>query len=320
MDDLAKRLDALVAEQRAAGKKPLISYVESGTKDVHAFFEANKWLYADRKDLESAYDTLDFQIAVRSGLVPDLGEDDDEPAPTAAPAPASPGKGKQPALGLDEYRARWEAKAREHDDFPSGYFETPDGTMTGLRIVSFTTGMGDAGDDTLLGPRGALVQSMGPTSYQPAMKVGFAGDIPNAAAEKDSIVSNAAWASGFALVAIARRRRLVLPVGLVARSSSPSRRCSGSELPTRSRTFASGTSTRPGCSSARSSSATASTIRSCSCLAVSRVPRPRAGAGGRATRGRAERVPRGARRARASPSIAYGSLTSPTSAGSASSA
>ena len=201
-DDLAKRLDALVAEQRAAGKKPLISYVESGTKDVHAFFEANKWLYADRKDLESAYDTLDFQIAVRSGLVPDLGEDDDEPAPTAAPAPASPRKGKQPAFGLDEYRARWEAKAREHDDFPSGYFETPDGTMTGLRIVTFTTGMGDAGDDTLLGRVGALVQSMGPTSYQPSMKVGFAGDIPNAAAEKESIVTNAAWSSGFALVAV----------------------------------------------------------------------------------------------------------------------
>ena len=73
-DDLAKRLDAMVAEQKALGEKPLISHVESGTKDVHAFFEANKWIYADEKDLENAYDTLDFQIAVRSGLVTDLGD------------------------------------------------------------------------------------------------------------------------------------------------------------------------------------------------------------------------------------------------------
>jgi uncharacterized protein len=199
-DDLARRLDARVAEQKAAGKKPLISYVESGTKDVHAFFEANKWLYAAKSDLESADSTLDLQIAVRSGLVPDLGEDDGEPATQGAAD--APKKAERPALGLDEYRTRWEAKARERDDFPSGYFETPDGTMTGLRIVTFTTGMGDAGDDTLLGHVGALVQELGPISYQAAMKVGFAGDIPNAAAEKESIVSNAAWASGFALVAV----------------------------------------------------------------------------------------------------------------------
>jgi len=193
-DDLAKRLDALIAEQKASGKKPLVAYVESGTKDVHAFFESNKWLYADKKDLENAYDTLDFQIAVRSGLVPDLGEDED--------APKGGNAGKQPALGLDEYRTRWEAKARDHDDFPSGYFETPDGTMVGLRVVSFTTGMGDAGDDTLLARMDGLVQGLSPATYEPSMKVGFAGDIPNAAAEKQSIVSQAAWASGFAFVAV----------------------------------------------------------------------------------------------------------------------
>jgi predicted RND superfamily exporter protein len=211
-DDLATRLDALIAEQKAQGKTPLISYIERGTKDVHAFFENNKWLYADEKDLENAYDTLDFQIAVRSGLVTDLNDDD---APSAAPAPAA-GSGsasapapaaasndaKKAALGLDEYRDRWKAKAREHDDFPTGYFESTDGTMIAVRIVSFTTGMGDAGDDTLLGRVGRVVHDMNPASYQPAMKVGFAGDIANAAAEKDSIVSQAVWASAFALLAV----------------------------------------------------------------------------------------------------------------------
>ena len=79
----------------------------------------------------------------------------------------SPPTAKKPALGLDQYRERWNAKAREHDDFPSGYFETDDGTMVGLRIVSSTTGMGDAGGDTLLGRIQRLVTQMNPASYQP---------------------------------------------------------------------------------------------------------------------------------------------------------
>jgi predicted RND superfamily exporter protein len=214
IDALDARLQAMAADAVAASgpdrSPPLIAYLESGSRDVRQFFEDNKWLYADPADLEDAYETLDRQIAIRSGLVEDLG--DDAAPPPAAPASSS-GKGpsldrlsppteKKPALGLDQYRERWDAKAREHDDFPSGYFETDDGTMVGIRIVSSTTGMGDAGGDTLLGRVQRLVAQMNPASYQPAMKVGFAGDIPNAAAEKESIVSEAAWASGIALVLI----------------------------------------------------------------------------------------------------------------------
>jgi predicted RND superfamily exporter protein len=208
IDDLSARLAELVKAEESGRETPrLIGYVENGTKDVHAFFESNKWLYADESDLEHAYDTLDFQIAVRSGLVSDL--DDDAPAAPAAtkgggggPGSAPTEGGKKPALGLDEYHDRWEAKAKTHDDFPSGYFETPDGTMIGLRIVSRTSGMGDAGGDMLLHRVEKLVAGMQPDTYQPQMKVGYAGDIPNAAAEKDSIVSQAIWATGIAFVLI----------------------------------------------------------------------------------------------------------------------
>jgi predicted RND superfamily exporter protein len=201
VDDLAERLDAMTAaEASAPGQQPrLIAYVERGTKDVHKFFEENKWLYADESDLERAYDTLDFQIAVRSGLVSDL--DDDGPGAAKGGGPGPPA-GKKPALGLDEYRDRWQAKASTHDDFPDGYFETADGAMVGLRIVSFTSGMGDSGGDVLLRRVDGLVKNMAPPSYQPQMRVGFAGDIPNAAAEKESIVSEAAWATGIAFVLI----------------------------------------------------------------------------------------------------------------------
>jgi uncharacterized protein len=187
IDVLSAGLDAMGAAQKGSRRK-LIAYIESGTKDVHRFFEENKWLYAEKKDLDAAYDALDFQIAVRSGLVADLGDDARE--------------GTTPALGLDEYRDRWNAEARRRDDFPDGYFETSDGGMVGLRVVSFTTGMGEAAGDALLEQVKRLVVDLKPASYHPLMRVGFAGDVPNAAAEKESVVSQAAWASGIALFLI----------------------------------------------------------------------------------------------------------------------
>ncbi len=199
--DLSARLDAVVREEHAGTEPKLIAYVESGSKDVHDFFEQNKWLYAGRQDLEDAYDTLDRQIAIRSGMVENLDDTPEDPPAGGAASGASAGS-KKPALGLDEYRERWKAKAKERDDFPSGYFETKDGSKLGIRIVSSTTGMGDAAGDRLLARVEQIVADMKPTSYQSEMRVGFAGDIPNAAAEKDSIVSEAAWATGVALVVI----------------------------------------------------------------------------------------------------------------------
>lgn len=213
IDDLSARVRELMREPKGDGAR-LVAYVEDGTKDVHTFFEKNKWLYADEKDLQSAYDTMDFQIAVRSGLVSDLGDEDERPAgedvagaarndgqtsvgshPTAS---AKRAEGREPALGLDKYRARWEANARAQDEFPSGYFETPDGGMIGMRIVSSTTGMGDSGGDALLRRIERLVRDLRPSSYAQQMQVGFAGDIPNVADEKASIVSQAAWATAIA--------------------------------------------------------------------------------------------------------------------------
>ena len=69
---------------------------------------------------------------------------------------------------------------------------------------------------------------MKPATYHPEMKVGFAGDIPNAVAEKESIVSEAAWATGIAFVAHRGRRRLVLPLAVVAHRHRASRRFSAS--------------------------------------------------------------------------------------------
>ncbi|HEY8080119.1 MAG TPA: MMPL family transporter [Labilithrix sp.] len=202
-----KMIDDAAAKVEASCGPELVQYVETGTKEVRQFFKSNKWLYADLDDLKKADDTLDHQIAIKSGMVSDLESDDDEDAPKKkkpaaanANAPASPEA--KPTLGMDEFHDRWEKQGNKHDDFPTGYFATPDGNMLGFRIVSPTTGTGDRGGDILFAKVQDIVKDLDPSKYDPQMKVGFAGDIPNAIAEKDSIVSEAAYATGLATLLI----------------------------------------------------------------------------------------------------------------------
>lgn len=194
--------------RKACGPE-LIAYVESGTKDVRKFFQDNKWLYAEVADLEEADNTLDRQIAIKSGMVDDLEAPEPATAPKAGTAPNAPGSpsatkaaDEKPALGLDEHRVKWDAQARKHDDFPTGYFASLDGTMLGIRIVSTSSGTGDSGGDKLLDRVKVMVSRLEPAKFHPDMKVGFAGDIPNAVAEKESLVGEAALATGVAMVLI----------------------------------------------------------------------------------------------------------------------
>ncbi|MBS2016661.1 MAG: MMPL family transporter [Deltaproteobacteria bacterium] len=214
IDKLAERIEE-ERRVRPAG----IAYVETGTKDVRTFYQNNKWLYADLEELENADRDLDNQIAIQSGLVEDLEALD---APSAAPSPGSgpsasssgapakpePAKPepkkpeKKSALGLDEHKESWDAQAKKHDDFPTGYFTNEKGTMHALRIVSTSSGTGDAGGDRLLDRLKVIVNELAVSGFHPATRVGFAGDIPNAVAEKESLVSEAALATGLAMVLI----------------------------------------------------------------------------------------------------------------------
>lgn len=198
IDALHERLEATMTERANCARActtdacrkdcgpELISSIESGTKDVRAFFEANKWLYANLQDLEDADHTLEQQIAFRSGMVEDLLEE------THA----------EPNLGLDRFRERWKKAAEERDDFPSGYFASRDGTQLAMRIMSTTSGLGGSADDDLYRLVEHVTEDLHPASFHPDMKVGFGGDIPNAAAEKDALVHEAITATLIAAVVI----------------------------------------------------------------------------------------------------------------------
>jgi predicted RND superfamily exporter protein len=212
VDDFADRIEREQGEERIACAAKcktsdacmtncrLIAHVERGTKEVRKFFEDNKWLYSDIENLRQAERDVDRQVAIRSGLVADLDDDDSPSAPKGTEA-------KKPALGLDEYSDRAEAKARErkeYSDFPRGYFETADGTIAAIRIVSSSTGLGDRAGDALLARAKAIAAELAPEKYDSRMTVGFAGDVASAAAEKESIASQArvAFIAALAMVLV----------------------------------------------------------------------------------------------------------------------
>lgn len=184
--------------RRACGQESVIRYVESGTKEVRRFFDENKWLYASVGELEKADEAIELELALRGGLIDDL---DDGEAGGASGGQAV-GAPEKDGLSLDDTWAELQRRLKKIDEFPSGYFSTPDGRMVAIRIVSRSAGMGDRKAAQLLDDVTALVDRLEPARFHPDMQVGYAGDIPNAIAEQKSLVSEAVWATVIALVLI----------------------------------------------------------------------------------------------------------------------
>ncbi|HVJ89033.1 MAG TPA: MMPL family transporter [Labilithrix sp.] len=217
------QMDALCNEECGPD---FISYVESGTKPLQTFFEKRKWLYASLSELEELDEKLDHEIAYRSGTVEQLDDDGspsshpvapdagsaraDEPSSTRVGSPSRPealgdtgAASGRSTLGIETYYERWKNASKEYDDFPSGYFANKAGTIMVVRIGSNASGMGGASGDRLLADMTKRIDALHVTeNYHPQMRVGFAGDIPNAVAEKESTLSEAAWASAIAFLLI----------------------------------------------------------------------------------------------------------------------
>jgi uncharacterized protein len=210
-------VDALVPRIRALPKSLVVS-VQSGAAAERRFFRDNRWLFASERDLRQVRCELARernQQAFDLGLDEpcDVQVDDDlralggsvgDSALSAVPAhdtePTTPASAEgQP---LRRIRERIEREMAAQDRFKSDYFRNPSGTRYALVIRSAAAGMGEAGSDELLRRVTALVAELTPARFHPQAQVGFTGDIPNAAAERKSLVADIALVSTLALILI----------------------------------------------------------------------------------------------------------------------
>ncbi|HKQ68204.1 MAG TPA: MMPL family transporter [Polyangiaceae bacterium] len=194
-DALGQALERAAADRSGCtGNSPctadLIAYVEAHAKDVLRFQKERGWLYLSRDELEQLDDELSLEVAKEAGIVESF---DDEPAK------ATDGEKAHVETSIDKYEKRAEHALAKLGTFPSGHFETEDGTAIAVRVVSTSSGTGDSRGDALFARVTALVATLDPGHFDPRMKVGYAGDIPNALEEKESVASDAVGGTLLAL-------------------------------------------------------------------------------------------------------------------------
>ncbi len=214
VDELGKSLSAV--------PKELLHSVELGPGEARSFFLDNKWLFAPRYELELLECRLEREVQKRRpgylGLEQDPCEEVVEPTradeagedilgSTASKKDAAEGEGQNAAgavsstngkeSALATLKARLDGELEKLDRYPTGYFENADGTVFSIMIRAPTAGMGEFSSDELFRRVQEIVQR---TARDPAVKIGYAGDIPNAIAQRDALVSDMATIS---LIAVA---------------------------------------------------------------------------------------------------------------------
>ncbi len=116
--------------------------------------------------------------------------------------PHRPPRRRSSSLPFGRFRAQIAARTREVDRYPTGYFRTADGGAYLLILRVAGAGFGDRSGDALVARVNALVAAAHPTRFHPRMEVGLGGDVPNAIAERDSVVREAAVSFGLASLLI----------------------------------------------------------------------------------------------------------------------
>jgi hypothetical protein len=204
-------VDTLEARLRELPKE-MVRSVEHGPEEARRFYQQRRWLFAEVGDLEEVACELE---RARARTQPGFVDLDDEPCSTrrsdrgrrstepSVPATAPPAATtSRSTLPFERFREQIAHRTREIDRYPTGYFRTADGGVYLLVLRVVGGGFGDRSGDALVARVNAIVVRARPTSFHPRMEVGLGGDIPNAIAERDSVLQEAAVSFGLASLLI----------------------------------------------------------------------------------------------------------------------
>lgn len=180
-NDLAARLRGLGPE--------VVQAVTYRTDDQERFLERFGAFYLSQADLQTVLDRIQKRVAWekrRQNPLLDLVEDEDKPA--------------EPAPSLDFSDLETKYGIQSPDQFRDGYYQTPDGHLLALLVAPPEKMHGFDETKHWVNRIRGEVKSLKPKSYDPALRVGFTGEVEAPLEEQESLVSDLASSTAVVLV------------------------------------------------------------------------------------------------------------------------
>jgi hypothetical protein len=166
--DFTERVASALRAQIPADQ---LSYIDYKITDARAHFERHKYLYVDFEDLVALRDRLKRKIedVRRRKLVIDF----DNTPPYD--------------FNIDDIRRKYEAKAKDYDHFPRGYFVTPDKSLQALLLRLPSSGIAEISTDELVQKVRRIAEStLGAQEY----RIRIGGDPVTSLEERQGIIED----------------------------------------------------------------------------------------------------------------------------------
>lgn len=152
----------------------LIDGVEYNGKTVGEFFEKNKYLYVDLKDLQEIHVRLkrhiDYEKIRKSALFVEL----DSP----------------PKFDVSDIEGKYKHKVSQFENYRDGYFTNPEATLAAVILKPKAGATNVAFAKELLARVRKAANELHPEEYHPSIKIAFGGRFPKTITEFDTVVGD----------------------------------------------------------------------------------------------------------------------------------
>ncbi len=173
-DDLAARLRALPPD--------VVDAVEYRTDAQQAFLRQFGGFYLPAKDLDTIQARLDARIAWEKRKA--------NPLTNLLEEEAAEELGPPPPLDFKDIEGRFGEVNGAMAQFRKGYFQTPDGRLLVLLVRPPESATGLGSNQRVLDAVKKEVEALGPSAYDPSMRVGYDGEVATLVEEQSALVSD----------------------------------------------------------------------------------------------------------------------------------
>jgi len=197
------RYAELVTEKLRALPKKVVEFAAYNVRDLRAFFEENKWLFASEDDLTEIRDRLRREISKRKNpLLVDLSDDEES---------------------TEQMKERMTKRDRLGGRFPDGVFSNKDGTYVWVAALPPGGLFGERAGEAIYQAAQQIIADNDPKTFHPQMMAHVGGPVATMIATRAAVESDIVWVTVTCLLIVAaslwiyfRRFRAVPLVGVSA--------------------------------------------------------------------------------------------------------